>query len=119
MKIRYIVLMKNLNTTMTCSLFVRLSIMFICQFVVNLYLSNGRYLTFICQIVGSPVALIQELDGPINALRRAIAEVKQHWSLIGDTHVLPKFAMKNNADVTGGNPIAVLLQSISGVTLIV
>jgi hypothetical protein len=34
-----------------------------------------------------------------------------------DAHVLPNLlAMKNTADVTGGNPIAVLLQPISGVS---
>jgi hypothetical protein len=36
-----------------------------------------------------------------------------------DTHVLPKLAMKNTSDVTGGKPIAVLLQSISGVSVLV
>jgi hypothetical protein len=35
-----------------------------------------------------------------------------------DTHVLPKLAMNNTADVTGGKHIAVLLQSISGVSAI-
>jgi hypothetical protein len=35
-----------------------------------------------------------------------------------DIHVLPKLAIKNTADVTGGKPIAVLLQSISGVSAI-
>jgi hypothetical protein len=35
-----------------------------------------------------------------------------------DTHVLPKLVPRNTADVTGGKPIAVLLQSISGVSAI-
>jgi hypothetical protein len=35
-----------------------------------------------------------------------------------DTHVLPKLFMRNTADVTGGKPIAALLQSISGVSAI-
>jgi hypothetical protein len=34
-----------------------------------------------------------------------------------DTHVVPKLAMRNIADVTGGKPIAALL-SISGVSAI-
>jgi hypothetical protein len=33
-----------------------------------------------------------------------------------NAHVLPKLTMRNTADVTGGKPIAVLLQSISGVS---
>jgi hypothetical protein len=43
-----------------------------------------------------------------------VAEVSQIF--LRDTHVLPKLAMRNTADVTGGKPIAVLLQSISGVS---
>jgi hypothetical protein len=35
-----------------------------------------------------------------------------------DTHVIPKLAMGNTVDVTGGKPIAVLMQSISGVSAI-
>jgi hypothetical protein len=35
-----------------------------------------------------------------------------------DTHVLPKLVSNEEPDVTGGKPIAVLLQSISGVTAI-
>jgi hypothetical protein len=45
-----------------------------------------------------------------------VAEVSQIF--LQDTHVLPKLAMRNTADVTGGRPIAVLLQSISGVSAI-
>jgi hypothetical protein len=41
-----------------------------------------------------------------------VAEVSQIF--LRDTHILPKLAMRNTADVTGGKPIAVLLQSISG-----
>jgi hypothetical protein len=45
-----------------------------------------------------------------------VAEVSQMF--LRDTHVLPKLAMKNTADVTGGKPIAVLLKSLSGVSAI-
>jgi hypothetical protein len=46
-----------------------------------------------------------------------IAEVSQIF--LRDTHVLPKLiSSRNTADVTGGKPIAVLLQSISGVSAI-
>jgi hypothetical protein len=45
-----------------------------------------------------------------------VAEVSQIF--LRDTHVLLKLAMINTADVTDGKPIAVLLQSISGVLLI-
>jgi hypothetical protein len=45
-----------------------------------------------------------------------VAEVSQIF--LRDTHLLPKLAMRNTADVTGGKPIAVLLQSISGVSAI-
>jgi hypothetical protein len=47
-----------------------------------------------------------------------VAEVSQIF--LRDTHVLPKFklAMRITADVTGGKPIAVLLQSISGLSAI-
>jgi hypothetical protein len=45
-----------------------------------------------------------------------VAEVSQIF--LRDTHVFPKLAMKKTADVTGGKPIAVLLQSISGVSAI-
>jgi hypothetical protein len=48
-----------------------------------------------------------------------VAEVSQIF--LRDTHVLPKkkkLAMRNTADVTGGKPIAVLLQSISGLSAI-
>jgi hypothetical protein len=45
-----------------------------------------------------------------------VAEVSQIF--LRDTHVLPKFVMRNTADVTGGKPIAVLLQSISGLSAI-
>jgi hypothetical protein len=38
------------------------------------------------------------------------AEVPQIF--LCDTHVLPKLAMRNTAELTGGKPIAVLLQSI-------
>jgi hypothetical protein len=34
------------------------------------------------------------------------------------SHVVPKLAMRNTADVTDGKSIAVLLQSISGVSAI-
>jgi hypothetical protein len=40
-----------------------------------------------------------------------VAEVSQIF--LRDTHVLPKLAKRNTADVIGGKPIAVLLQSIS------
>jgi hypothetical protein len=44
-----------------------------------------------------------------------ITEVSQIF--LGDINLLPKLgAMKNTADLTGGKPIAVLLQSISGVS---
>jgi hypothetical protein len=36
----------------------------------------------------------------------------------GSTHILPKLAMRNTADVTGGKPIAVWLQSILGVSAV-
>jgi hypothetical protein len=42
-----------------------------------------------------------------------VAEASQIF--LRDTHILPKLAMRNTADVPGGKPIAVLLQSISGV----
>jgi hypothetical protein len=45
-----------------------------------------------------------------------VGEVSQIFLL--DTHVLPKLVMRNTADVTGGKPIAVLLQSISGVSAV-
>jgi hypothetical protein len=46
-----------------------------------------------------------------------VAEVSQ--ISLRDTHVLPKLlAMRNTADVKGVKPIAVLLQSISGVSAI-
>jgi hypothetical protein len=47
-----------------------------------------------------------------------VAEVSQIF--LRDTHVLPKFelAMRITADVTGDKPIAVLLQSISGLSAI-
>jgi hypothetical protein len=47
-----------------------------------------------------------------------VAEVSQIF--LRDIHVLPKFwlAMRITADVTGGKPIAALLQSISGVSAI-
>jgi hypothetical protein len=51
---------------------------------------------------------------PLTVYPRKIAEVSQIFLRV--THVLPKLAMKNTADVTGGKPIAVLLQSISGVS---
>jgi hypothetical protein len=35
-----------------------------------------------------------------------------------DTQVLTKLAMRNTGDVTGGKPIIVLLQPISGVSAI-
>jgi hypothetical protein len=44
-----------------------------------------------------------------------VAEVSQ---IFLDDHVLPKLAMRNTAAVTGGKPIAILLQSISGVSAI-
>jgi hypothetical protein len=44
-----------------------------------------------------------------------VAEVFQIF--LQDTHVLPKL-VRNTADVIGGKPIAVLLQSISGVSAI-
>jgi hypothetical protein len=48
---------------------------------------------------------------------KGIAEVSQIF--LRDTHVLPKLlAMRNTAEVTGGKPIAVLLQSISDVSAI-
>jgi hypothetical protein len=45
-----------------------------------------------------------------------VAEVSQIF--LRDTHVLLKLAMRNTADVTGGKPIAVILQSISGISAI-
>jgi hypothetical protein len=45
-----------------------------------------------------------------------VAELFQIF--LRDTHVLPKLAMRSTADVTDGKPIAVLLQSISGVSAI-
>jgi hypothetical protein len=46
-----------------------------------------------------------------------VAEASQIF--LRDTHVLPKLvSLRNTADVTGGKPIAVLLQSISGVSAI-
>jgi hypothetical protein len=45
-----------------------------------------------------------------------VAEVSQIF--LRDAHVLPKLAMLNTADVIGSKPIAVLLQSISGVRAI-
>jgi hypothetical protein len=42
-----------------------------------------------------------------------VAEVSQIF--LRDTHVL--LAMRNSSDVTGGKPIAVLLQPISGVSV--
>jgi hypothetical protein len=48
-----------------------------------------------------------------------VAEVSQIF--FRDTHVLPKlvrYLMRNTAGVRGGKPIAVLLQSISGVNVI-
>jgi hypothetical protein len=47
---------------------------------------------------------------------KGVAEVFQIF--FRDTHVLPMLAMRNTADVTGGKPIAVSLQSISGVSAI-
>jgi hypothetical protein len=50
-------------------------------------------------------------------IREGVAEVSQ--ILLQDTHVLPKLvSYKNTADVTGGKPIAVLLQSIPDVNAI-
>jgi hypothetical protein len=50
-------------------------------------------------------------------LPEGVAEVSQIF--LRNTHVLPKYlVMRNTADVTGGKPIAVLLQSISGVSAI-
>jgi hypothetical protein len=46
---------------------------------------------------------------------KGVAVVPQIF--LRDTHVLPKLAMSNSADVTGGKPVAVL-QSISGVSAI-
>jgi hypothetical protein len=45
-----------------------------------------------------------------------VAEVSQIF--LRDTHVFPKLAMRNTADVTGGKLIAVLLEAISGVSTI-
>jgi hypothetical protein len=49
-----------------------------------------------------------------------VAEVSQIF--LRDTHILPKFVIclphRNTADVTGGKPIANVLQSISGVSAI-
>jgi hypothetical protein len=41
---------------------------------------------------------------------KGVAEVSQIF--LREAHVLPKLAMRNTADVTGGKPIAVLLQSM-------
>jgi hypothetical protein len=45
-----------------------------------------------------------------------VAELSQIF--LRDTYVLSKLAIKNTADVTGGKPISVLLQSISDVSAI-
>jgi hypothetical protein len=45
-----------------------------------------------------------------------VAEVRQIF--LRDTQVLPKLAVRNIAVVTGGKPIAVILQSVSGVSAI-
>jgi hypothetical protein len=52
------------------------------------YLENPlglEYGEFVCVLLGSVcVYTYEELDGPaVSALRRAIAEVKQRWSVIG------------------------------------
>jgi hypothetical protein len=53
---------------------------------------------------------------PLTLFAEGVAEVSQIF--LRDTHVLPKLAIRNTADVTGGKPIAVLLQSISSVSAI-
>jgi hypothetical protein len=45
-----------------------------------------------------------------------VAEASQLF--LRDTHVLPKIATRNTADVTGDKPIVILFQSISGVSAI-
>jgi hypothetical protein len=45
-----------------------------------------------------------------------VAEVSQIF--LRNTHILPKLARRNTAVATDGKPIAVLLQSISGVSAI-
>jgi hypothetical protein len=45
-----------------------------------------------------------------------VAEISQ--TFLRDTHVLPKLAMRNTEDMTGGKPIAVSLQFISGIIAI-
>jgi hypothetical protein len=54
----------------------------------------------------------------LRLIPEGVAEVSQIF--LRDTHVLLKFklAMRITADVTGGKPIAVLLQSISGLSAI-
>jgi hypothetical protein len=47
---------------------------------------------------------------------KGVAEVSQVF--LRDTHVLPKLVSYVDADVTGGKPIVVFLQSISGVSAI-
>jgi hypothetical protein len=49
-------------------------------------------------------------------ISEGVAEASQIF--LRHTHVLPKLAMRNTADVTGGKPIAVLLQYISGISAI-
>jgi hypothetical protein len=53
---------------------------------------------------------------PLTLIPEGVAEVSQIF--LRDTHVLLKLAMRNTADVTGGKPLAVFLQSISGVIAI-
>jgi hypothetical protein len=48
-------------------------------------------------------------------ISEGVAEISQIF--LRDTHCLPKL-VSHEADVTGGKPIAVLLQSISGVSAI-
>jgi hypothetical protein len=45
-------------------------------------------------------------------ISEGVAEVSQIF--LRDDHVLPQLVMRNTAGVTGGKPLAVLLQSISG-----
>jgi hypothetical protein len=47
---------------------------------------------------------------------KEVAEASQIF--LQDTLVLPKLVMRNTADVIGGMPVAVFLQSISGVSAI-
>jgi hypothetical protein len=67
----------------------------------------------------NPLVAFYDIHGGIKKFHlrfipEGVAQVSQ--TFLRDTHV--ELALKNTADVTGGKPIAVLLQSISGVSAI-